>query len=629
MAQASNISDSGWRKCRQLLAQVYPDSQVDWVIIQLDQLVGKFDLPEAAVDKLEDKFDQHDAALIIYPNSIVDPASNSKTLQVLNKFLQEFDLTQLLTVIHILPFYPWDTDRGFSVTDYFSVHPDYGSWADIKQLAKQSKLMFDFVLNHASIDNPLVQSSLICRHLPPDDPDYSHHCQYQDFVIAYSEEDKPSAEQLAGLVRPRPYPVLTPYLVYQTISHGQRQLAAILGTTDDLPDQAELLGTGWVWTSFSRPTDNQGRQTTKQVDLNYRNPKVLLTALEIMLFYIAHGASYLRLDAVGYMWKELGTSCLHHPKMHWLLRFMRQFLQQVAPGVVFIAEVNERFDKVLPYLGEPQTPESDLIYQFTHFPLALYSLFKHDPKLYADWYQTTQPANGRQFITVLGSHDGLGVKPLRGVLSPEEIQQFASYLVDRHQALPNHATLPGGQQIVYELCATAWQLVNPSDMDESLALRRYLMITALGLMLKGLPAIYINGLLGVDNYLPESGLDENRTVNRQIFDYQHIKQLLSSDSRQAQVMQQLKRLLQVRSHLPQLSPWQPLSQVGTQDSLLMFDYPAGMHPALLAIYNFDEAAHSLPISQPWYELVTGHIVQPGDSVPGYGFVWLSPINAHE
>ncbi len=617
------MSDKVWEKAKRFLAKVYPEDQVEYILEQAERLRQQNKLPSKYKGSLREKITHKDAALIIYANSIVDPEGKEKPLVVLKEFIERFSLDEVITVIHILPFYPWDTDRGFSVKDYYKVDPAYGDWQDIKALAEKSRLMFDFVLNHASVENPLVQYALIERHIDKSDPQYSKYAEYKDFVIAFDRDARPADDILAKLTRPRPNPVLTPYIVFRKGDADKIFYKAILGQREHAPEDAEVIGEGWVWTTFSRPKRPDGSEDTRQVDLNYANPKVLVEALKIMLFYVKQGASFLRLDAVGYLWKELGTPSVHHEKTHNILKFMREFLNITAPDVVFIAEVNERFDKVVEYLGEEDAIESDIVYQFTNFVLAVYSLFNQDPSVYADWYKKTKEVAGRQFITVLGTHDGMGLKPLRGILSDDEIEEFAQRVVREHKALPNFAYLTGGKKIIYELCSTPWNLINGEGVfDEETAFRRYLMIFALGLMVKGLPAVYINGLVGAENYFPEQGLDENRTVNREVFAKDKLFAALESEGRPKKILTEIKRILKIRSRLRFFSAWEFFPQVKVEGQVLVFFYPDERRSEFVAVYNFAGEDKLFQFSGQRKDLITDKIFQDKINLPPFGFAWL-------
>lgn len=611
-----------WQYIKESLERVYGENLAEFLVKELKKLTENF--PKNKDKDLKEKLSQKDSALIIYANSIVDKSGKKKPLKVLEEFIDKFGLDKFFTVVHILPFYSWDTDRGFSVKDYYKVNSEDGDWDDIKKLSKKVGLIFDFVLNHASIENPLVQKALIERHINKKDPHYKEYEPYKDFVIVYSQDNKPSEAVLRKLSRPRPNPVLTPYLVYKLKND---KLKAILGR-EVLPEDRErvskVLGKGYVWTTFSRPKKPDGRENTRQVDLNYANPRVFLEAIKIILFYIKKGAKFLRLDAVDYLWKELGTVSVHHRKTHFILRAIRAFLDMVAPDVVFVAEVNERQSKVFEYFGDKRQNESDLVYQFTNFALALRSLVYENGELYAKWYQSTRVAQGRQFITVLGSHDGMGIKPLRDILTTEAIEEFARKLVKEHGGLPNFAFLPGGRKIIYEVCSTPWNLINGENWKGEIALRRYFLIVALGLMVKGLPAFYINGLFGAKNYWPKKGLDENRIVNRQIFDKEELF-LKLKNGRESIIFHKLLDILKVKARLPYFSPWDYFPRVyclkGGQ--VLKFAFKKNNQLKFLAFYNFSQKTQEIKLgSIKGEDVILKKPIKKILSLPSFGFCWL-------
>jgi sucrose phosphorylase len=512
--------------------------------------------------------------------------------------------------------------------NYYEVDPSNGNWSDIEELSKDVDLMFDFVANHASVANPLVQNALIECHLSKDDPRYEDYKYYKDFVITFSDEDKPSKKDLESLARPRPNPVLTRY---QVIEDGTR-LKAILG--EKLPDKysgAEVIGSGWVWTTFSRPKKRDGTQGTRQVDLNFSNPLLLLETIKILLFYINKGARLIRLDAIGYIWKKLGSTSLHETEAHKILEITNEILEFVAPEVITIAEVNEPQDKVLTYLGDKDNPEADLVYQFTHFPLAVHAVLTEKTKYYKKWINTLDDFNGKQFITITGSHDGMGLKPVRGILPENEIDKLTNILIEQHKALPNHASLPGGKQIVYEICATPWNLVNnPNKLEESqIQIERYLVTIAMGLMLRGLPAFYINGLTAAGNYLPQSDLDENRTINREQFDYEILLQDLSiRENHQYHVMEKILRLLDIRAKRKAFAPHsikREVIEIGNEKTIGIKAAAVENSDEIIGVFNVSDEVQEieLPVQESIVDVISGKQITPKCNLKPYGYYWLS------
>lgn len=542
-----------WQNLQNKLQKIYSEDESADLTKDIKKEIEKFkkrlSAPKDKGLNIPSRLTQKDIALITYPNTITEKGG-VKTLITLKKFISKYQIDETINTIHILPFYPWDTDRGFSTTNEHEVDPEFGDWENIASLANSLKLMFDFSANHLSMENPLIQGALIERHLDRGDKRHAKYKKYKDFVIAYNNKEKPSNNNLKKLARPRPHPVLTKYTV---VENEKGNLKAILGdlTKNETPQRPMGTGAwGWVWTTFSRARNPDGSEGTRQVDLNYKNPKVFLEKIKILLLYITHGATLIRLDAVAYLWKKLGSTSIHEPETHLILEILHDILKIAAPKVVTIAEVNEPQDKVYAYLGKKNHEESDLIYQFTHFPLAVYAILTEDGQPYMSWLKTLPKFEGKQFITVLGTHDGMGLKSLHNFLTQSQINQLTNLLTNKHNALPNYAHLPGGKKIIYEICSTPWNLINISRSKETLSLQvdRYLAVLALGLMNRELPAIYINGLLGTLNYYPKEGLDENRTVNREIFDYSKLKESLDNQkSQMGVVFRKVMKLLKIRS----------------------------------------------------------------------------------
>ena len=573
---------------------------------------------------------QTDTALISYADSVVSKKTGS--LLALNSFLVENKVYESVNSLHILPFYPWDTDRGFSVKSYYNVDPAYGTWADIKKLSKTTRLMFDFVANHTSIDNPIVQASLIHRHADKNGSLYRSTKKYKNFVIAYSDSDKPSPKDLKKLARPRPSPVLTPYTVLKVSG----KIKAVLGTfvRSGVKGKEVVLGSGWVWTTFSRPQNPNGSQATKQVDLNFKNPEVLIEAIKILIFYIKRGARLIRLDAIGYLWKKIGSSSLHEKETHVILKIIYKVIKAAYPDILLVSEINEEQDKVLKYLGTQKYPETDLVYQFTHFPLAIFSLLTGDTKAYKNWIKTTDKFRGKQFITVLGSHDGLGLKPLRGILTPVQIGHLNKILIDRHKALPNYAVLPGGKRIVYEICATPWNLINPPGSKELLdnQINRYLAVLCLGLCVKGVAGVYLNGLIGSENYRPKNGLDENRTINRERFELSKLSRSLQDKNSQAHLtFQKVKKVLSIKSGEDVFNPNAPtpsVLEVSNKSVVALKLKDIGGKNTLFSIINLSKNKQTVLFQNDWKNVVFnshGGIVKTKKStlnLQPYQILWL-------
>ena len=227
---------------------------------------------------------QKDVVFITYGDSFIE--KNEKSLITLENFLRNF-LKGAISTVHILPFFPYSSDDGFSVVNYKEVNPNFGNWNNVKNIGKNFNLMFDVVINHISAKSKEFQGFL------------KYENPYKDYFIEVDE-----SMDISKVFRPRSLPLLTEFKT----KNGNKK----------------------VWTTFS----------TDQIDLNYKNPDVLLYITDILLFYVTMGASIIRLDAIAYLWKESGTSCLHLPQVHGVVTLFRLIFDSIAPHVKIITETN-------------------------------------------------------------------------------------------------------------------------------------------------------------------------------------------------------------------------------------------------------------------------------------------------
>eukprot|EP00929_Paragymnodinium_shiwhaense_P112974 TRINITY_DN81235_c0_g1_i1.p1 TRINITY_DN81235_c0_g1~~TRINITY_DN81235_c0_g1_i1.p1 ORF type:complete len:978 (+),score=276.34 TRINITY_DN81235_c0_g1_i1:105-3038(+) len=562
-----------WKAVQQVVNKVFGQAREQAMQMLYDAVVEHREIcvREGLEAHGDSAVSDNEATLITYANTFVDSTGKRKPLDCLKRFFEIFKPTKAAKCVHMLPMFPWDTDRGFSVKDYYKVDPRYGDWTDIEALGSEDcgspTIMFDYVCNHASVENPWVQGALIARHLDPDHEQYAEVEKYEEFVQAYADPNDPDSpadempppeDSLARLTRPRPNPVLTPYFVAQV---NGSEYKAFLGKPeiDAPPNMGEVIGKGLVWTTFSRgPHKDTGKEDTKQVDLNYRNPAVLAEVVRVLMFYVRKGSLIIRLDAIGYIWKVLGSSSIHERGCHMILALLYKVLAIADPRVMTVAEVNEPVDKCLGYLGSKEYPESNMVYNFAPFPMALHAQVVNDTSHLLKWIQSLEEFKGRAFITTLGSHDGLAQKQVKQILPSEEVERLHEALINERGGLVNWAKAAGGKKIVYEICGTPWCLVNGISGTEkeafSVQLARYVNAICLSLLPRGMPGIYMQGLVGALNYHPAEGLDENRTLNRESFDINDLfPKLEDPTSQQGAVFRAVMGVLEARGKLPQFS----------------------------------------------------------------------------
>jgi glucosylglycerate phosphorylase len=470
--------------------------------VELDELLARFRPRLAGGQPGSRNGANNDALLITYGDTLL--GAGGTPVAALREFAVRH-LKERLSGIHLLPFFPYSSDYGFAVKDYLEVRPDLGSWADIEDLHADFQLMFDFVLNHVSAESAWFQGFL--REEAP----------FRDFFITVDP-----ATDLSMVTRPRTTPLLSPF-----------ETGA---------------GTRWVWTTFG----------PDQVDLNYRNPKVLLRMLEVMLTYLERGADLLRMDAVAYLWKEPGTSCVHLPQTHQVIKLFRDVLDEMAPKVEIVTETNVPQRDNLSYFGNGRD-EAQMVYQFPLAPLVLDAFARGDADRLTAWAGGLAPPSERTaFFNFLASHDGIGVVPARDLLSEAEIDSLARRVLAHGGQVSDKAN-PDGSVSPYELNTTFFDaLSDPNDRAEARAIKldRFICSQAIMLALAGVPGIYIHSLFGSPNdqaAFARSGW--KRDLNHQHLKLAELESLLSDGAtREAQVFARYARLLEVRWLQPAFHP---------------------------------------------------------------------------
>jgi glycosidase len=469
---------------------------------QLERLLGvwRHRIPAAnAAASSEPALTEKDALLITYADQVSEP--NHTPLHTLADFAARH-LDGVVSGIHLLPFYPWSSDDGFSVKDYYAIDPAYGSWADVRRLGERFDLMFDAVFNHMS-----AQSEWFGKFVSGDPA-------YHDFFVTVE-----GGPDLSRVIRPRALPLLTEFKT----AAGPRK----------------------VWTTFS----------ADQVDLNVRNPAVLLALIEILLFYVSQGARFIRLDAIAFLWKEKGTTCLHLPETHRIIQLMREVLEEVAPRTMLITETNVPHVDNLSYFGDG-TNEAHLVYNFALPPLVLHTLATGDATKLTQWAQSLALPSARvALFNFLASHDGIGLNPARGILSDAEINALVARTLE-HGGFISYKHLSDGSQMPYEMNINFLDALSSPDSEPDEKVARTVCAHAIQLALAGVPGIYFHSLFGSrgDRAGAEvSGIP--RRINRQKLALDEIERdLATSGSLRARVFAGVRTLLHVRRSHPAFQP---------------------------------------------------------------------------
>lgn len=410
-----------------------------------------------------ERFTERDLVLITYGDAV--KGERGGTLAALHRFIQTYNPGSINT-IHILPFFPYSSDRGFSVVDFKAVDPKMGTWECIREMGADYDLMFDGVLNHCSSRSQMFREFLRGNPL------------YEDFFIAYDSPDDLTPDQRSKIFRPRTSDILTRF-----------------DTID---------GPKYVWTTFSED----------QIDLNFRNPSVLIAVTEALLFYARRGADVIRLDAVTYIWAEPGTECVHLPQTHAIVKLLRDVMDVAAPGVALITETNVPHEENVSYFGNGYD-EAHMVYNFALPPLVLHTFYTQDTTAISKWAQNLKvDSNVATFFNMLDTHDGVGVMGVKGILSKQEID-FVIHRARENGAYISYKMTENRTEEPYEINTTWWSAMNRDDSDEDISfqVKRYIASRSIALVLKGVPGVYTHGAIALPN---DHELAEKTGVKRDV-----------------------------------------------------------------------------------------------------------------
>ncbi|MGJ8674200.1 alpha-amylase family glycosyl hydrolase [Rubritalea sp.] len=524
-------------------------------------------LAEAAVEvhNVADKWNENDVYTITYADSI--KKEGEVPLRTLQNFLRA-QLRGVTSGVHILPFCPFTSDHGFSVVDYHEVKPEFGSWKDIKEISNDFNVMADLVINHCS-----SESEWFKNFKKGEDPGSDY------FVLGEDYED------VSQVVRPRPHPLLTPV---ETVN-----------------------GVKEVWCTFS----------ADQVDLNFRNPKVLIEFIRVIRRYLAEGIKIFRLDAIAFLWKESGTTCVHLDQTHEIIKLLRLVLETLEPEAVIITETNVPNKENLSYFGNDN--EAHMIYNFSLPPLLVNTMLSGDCTHLKTWMMSMPPARrGRSYFNFLASHDGIGLRPAEGLLSDDELMGLTDTLCTFGGEI-SMRKMPDGQLKPYEANISLFSALagKIGGVKDDWQVGRYLCAHTIMLALEGVPAFYIHSLLGTENDkqgVAESG--ELRAINRHKWDAEDLEEKLGNPSlHHGKVFGSLKKLIKIRRKQPAFHPNATQYTLHFGKKVFAF-WRASLNrdQSIFALHNISDEKQSIPIvelnlvaTESWYDLLTGEAITEG------------------
>ncbi|MBC1903267.1 sugar phosphorylase [Listeria innocua] len=559
---------------RKRLSRLYSEDVVESLATRIEARVN-----QTKQRKLvrKDKWDEKDIVLITYGDQFKE--ESKKTLPTFKKMYDRY-LKSTFEVVHFLPFYPYSSDDGFSVIDYKAVNPELGDWKDIKEMEKSARLMFDFVCNHMS-----AKSEWFKRYLAGDK-------EFQNFFV----EMDPDTD-LSSVTRPRATPVLTPF----QFASGKE---------------------GYIWTTFSED----------QIDLNFASPEVLYKMIDVLLFYLEEGAEYVRLDAVGFMWKVPGTSSIHLDETHEIVKLFRDLVDMAAPGTIIITETNVPHVDNISYFGNGEK-EAHMVYQFPLPPLVLHAIHHGNAEFLSNWAKGLElPEGKRTFFNFLASHDGIGLNPVRGIIPEADILALVDDL-EKEGALVSYKQNPDGTKSPYEINVTYMDALSKQADTDDLRLARFLVAHAVLMSIPGVPAVYVQSILGSRNdYLGVETTGHNRSINRKKYDLAEITaELEQADSLRKETYEALTKLISTRKAESLFHPEIAMEVLESTAELFVVKRSSGAESIIL-IHNLSEKEVSYSLDSGVYtNLYTGSAVTGSDSIKlrGYEFCWLKTKNYRE
>ncbi|MCE2028907.1 sugar phosphorylase [Sessilibacter corallicola] len=580
----SEIMDHLKQKVAHHLSVIYSDVTLDITTDTLaDEVMSIMRLDSEVCNPVahQNHWSQEDVILITYGDSI--KTENQPPLQTLHGFLQDY-CNDVITSVHILPFFPYSSDDGFSVINFSAVNESLGDWQDISSISDDYHLMADLVINHCSSRSLWFENFKLGRQ-----PGLDY------FVTADPKDD------IEQVVRPRTSPLLRETQTNEGIKH--------------------------VWCTFSHD----------QVDLNFKNPEVLKEFIAIIRLYLDKGVKIFRLDAVAFLWKKLGTRCINLDQTHEVVRLIRTLVEHSSEHAMLITETNIPNRENLTYFGNAN--EAHCIYNFSLPPLLVNTLVTGNCKYLKQWMMSMPPAqNGTAYFNFIASHDGIGLRPAEGLLKDEELNTLINTMQSFGGRISWRAT-NGGVNKAYEInIALIDALQGTVKGPDKWGIDRFICAHAIMLSLEGIPGIYIHSLLGTGNdYEKVKHTNHNRSINRHQWDYEELVNQLGQEwTQHAQTYSRLKHLIKLRAEQPAFHP------NATQFTLHLGDQMFGFwrqsmdrRQSIFCINNISDEVINLSLSDinlistdNWCDLITGTVydsIELGIEVQPYQTLWISNL----
>ncbi len=440
------------------------------------------------------KISEKTSVLICYADSLSN-GNKEKTIKIFRKFYKK-KLDHFFEVIHFLPFYPSSSDSGFAVKDHYQVDKKLGDWSDISGLSKKINIMADVVINHASSKGLWFKNFL------------TNKSPGKNYFLAVNKKF-----DISKVVRPRENRLLKKISIFKK--------------------------NNLIWRTFS----------DDQIDLNFRNPKVLLRFIKIMINLANHGVNIFRLDAIAYLWKKSGSKCVNLKETHEIIRLLRIVCDSLKSKPTIITETNLPENENLSYFGK-RNNESHWIYNFSLPPLLVHSFLFEDSTYLNKWSKNLpQTKIGNNYLNFIASHDGIGMRPVEGYLDKKKLSKFFKRLKKNGGQL-SYRKVQNSSKKVYEANITLFNAFQKTDYDKrgKYFLERYISAHAIMVAFEGIPAIYFNSIFGTSNDDYKYIISGNkRDLNRYKWNKKRLENLLKNkNAKQSIFYHKMMNLLSIK-----------------------------------------------------------------------------------
>ena len=487
------LTQKDQRSIRSKLDNIYKillsKKDIDYFENEIVQIIKYFNKKNP---KKKKKISEKTTLVICYGDSVY--SKKKKSIKVFKNFFQK-KLKNCFNTIHFLPFYPSSSDSGFAVKDHYEVDKKLGNWLDIKNISNSNSVMADMVINHSS-----ARGLWFKNFLKKKEPG-------RDYFLTVDSKFNTSK-----VVRPRDHKLLKKIKIFKK--------------------------TDYLWRTFS----------PDQIDLNFKNPSVLIQFIKIMLHLINNGVTIFRLDAIAYLWKENGTKCINLKQTHEIIKLLRNVIDLLNIQTKIITETNLPEKENLSYLGK--NDEANWIYNFSLPPLLIHAFLFENSSYLNKWSKNLpNTKNGNCYLNFIASHDGIGIRPTEGLLNKKTLNNFLKRL-RKNGSKFSYRKIHNKIKKVYEANITVFDALKKSDYDQKgiFYLERYISAHAIMISFEGIPAIYFNSIFGTSNDEAKYIITgNNRDLNRYKWNYENIsKKLDNKNSKQSIFYKKISNLLRVR-----------------------------------------------------------------------------------